>query len=417
MKFRWPITFGEERGSPENPSTSLSKPGAWLINLMGGGPSTSGVAVTIDAALGVPAVWRSVNLIADTIASLPLNVYRGEENNREVMQRSPLNTMLSKRPNPGLTSFRWRRLYMRHLLTHGRHYSRIERNNAGRPIALFPLNPTRVAVERKRGELFYTVQLEQGGKEVLPAEEVLHFTGLDDEDGLDGIPVVERAKNAIGLAVALETFGASFFKNGARPGLVLEYPNRLSKEGVQQLKASVQETHGQVGDSHKVMVMEDGAKVHKVTNNPEESQFTESRELQRKEIANIFNVPLFFLGDSDPAKANSEQQALFFVKHSIRPWLNMTTQEMDLKLLTPGQAQSQSILYNTDSILRGDIKGLMEALSQGVQNSIFRPNEARDRLDLPADPEGNRLMIQQNMSPLGALPNQLSLDLENDDEG
>ncbi|RME94662.1 MAG: phage portal protein [Alphaproteobacteria bacterium] len=414
MKF-WPFSRAEKRASIENPATPISNPDHWLIDLLGGGPSSAGINVNAETALGVPVVWRCVNLIADTVASLPLHVFRGRGTGREVMRNSPINTLIHSRPNSELTSYRWRRMFMKHLLLHGRHFTRIERTGLGRPTGLFPLDPARVRVERRNGVLRYIVALEGGGSEVLPPDEILHFTGLDTDDGLDGVPVIARLKNAIGLAIALETYGAAFFRNGARPGLILEYPHRLSPEAIDRLKASIEATHGEVGKSHKVVVLEDGAKVHKVTVDPEQSQFTDARAAQRREVANIFGVPMFFLGDSDPARANSEQQALFFLKHTIRPWLVMLEQEMNLKLLTPTQARTQNIEFNVDGILRGDFKTRMDGFAQAIQNAIMTPNEVREKMNLPAKDGGDELVLQQNMARLGAL--QMELPLEENGDG
>jgi len=409
----------QQRSSLEDPRTPISNPAAWLIDLFGG-PTTAGVHVSAESILMTPVGWRCVNLVAETIASLPLNLYRRVDGGRELMRSSPLFTLLHDRPNPELTSFRWRRLFMRHLLLKGRHFSRIERNNAGRPTGLFPLKPEQVTVERQNGRLRFKVEIDtdtensRSRSEVLSSDEVLHFSGLEQNDGLDGEPIMSRLRNSVALTIALETYGASFFKNGARVGLAMEYPGKLSDPAIARLKKSIEETHGGVTNSHKVFVLEDGAKLHKITTDPESSQFTEARELQRKELANILNVPLFFIGDSDPAKANSEQLALFFVKHTIRPWLVMLEQEMNLKLLSDSQVRTQNIESNVVGILRGDFKTRMEGYASGIQNGVLKPNEARERENLPADPNGNNLMLQQNMTPVGQL--ELGLQDEEDDE-
>lgn len=396
----WP--FGREsRASIEDPSTPISNPAQWFLNLFTGGQSAAGVPVTPEIALTVPAAWRSVNLISETIASLPLQLFKIKGEERIPASKDALHHLLHDAVNETLTSFRWRRLFMRHLLLHGRHFTRIERNQANKVTSLFPLTPKNVTVERRNGRVRYRVRTDRG-TEILEPSEILHFTGLDADDGLDGVSPIGKLKDAIGFSKALEIYGSKFFSRGARPDIVLEIPGKLSPEAVDRLKASVEKTHAGVENSHGVMVAEDGVKIHTISTENEHAQFLETRKMQRLEVANAFNVPLFFLGDSDPAKANSEQQALFFVKHTIRPWLVMIEQEMNLKLI--GRAPRRKFIkFNVDGLLRGDFKTRMDGLAKAVQNALNTPNEARALLDYPPLPGGNQLYLQQNMSDLDSL--------------
>ena len=403
----------KEKRSLENPATPLSNPAAWLVDLFGGGKSTAGVSVTTENALELPAVFACVNVISETIASLPLHIYKSENEGSEKATSLPLYSLLHDAPNKsGLTSFRWRRLVMRHLLLHGRHYSRIERDGGNRIVGIYPLNPKKITVERRKGELEYTYELQSGKSETLKSDEILHFTGLDDDDGIDGVSPIEKVKNAIGLGMALEEFGAKFFKNGARPGMVMEFPDKLSPEAIARLKKSVEDTHGGVGNSHKLLVMENGGKLHTISVDPEKSQYLEGRKFQNEEISRIFRVPPIFLQNLDRATySNNEQQDLHFVKHTLRPWLVMLEQEMNLKLLGAGQRKKYNIEFNVDGLLRGDFKNRTEALVRGIQGGLLTPNEARAKENLPAHTgDAEKLHIQGATVPLGTQPNHEDKD-------
>lgn len=397
-----PETEGAEaRASVENPKTPLSNPAGWLVSLFRGGPTDAGVSIDADNALEVPAVWAGVDMIGGTLGSLPLQVFQGDGDDRKLMRKAPLYRLLHDAPNPTLTSFRWRRLIVLNCLSRGRQVTRIAYKRGGAVSALYPLWPT-PTVERVAGALRYKVQLQNGGTEMLAPEEVLDFVYMDADDGVNALSPILKCRNAIGLAKALEAYGSRFFANDARPGIIAEIPGRVSEPAAERLKKSIEEGHQGLGNKHRVMVLEEGAKVHMVGVEPEHAQFLETRRLQIEEVARLLRIPPVFLQDlTRGTYSNTEQQDLHYAKHTMGPWVEMIEQELNLKLAPqPGRF----IEFNMDGLQRGDFRSRMEGFAKAIQSAIMTPNEARERMNLPAKPGGDDLVIQQNMVPTEDLP-------------
>ena len=239
----------------------------------------------------------------------------------------PLYNLLHDEPNPEMSSFVFRETLMTHLLLWGNAYAQIIRNGKGEVIALYPLMPNRMVVDRDtKGRLYYqyTTSTEdaptmKGVTVNLPPSDVLHIPGLGF-DGLVGYSPIAMAKNAIGMAIACEEYGAKFFANGAAPGGVLEHPGTIKDP--QRVRESWQSTFGGSGNSNKIAVLEEGMKYTPIGISPEQAQFLETRKFQVNEIARIFRVPPHMVGDLEKSSfSNIEQQSLEFVKYTLDPWV------------------------------------------------------------------------------------------------
>jgi HK97 family phage portal protein len=395
----WPFGQQEKRESIEDPKIPLNN----IIQILSANAKAFDRAVTPQTVMQCAPAWACVNVIAETIASLPLQVYeRDGDNGKGVATGNPLNYLLHDAPSDDMTSYRWRRYMLVQLLTARRAFSFINRNAANRPVGILPLNQAYMQVRREDGRLKYVWRPPGAAQRVWTASDVLHFTWGDDVEGVDA-PPEPPCKNAIGLYMALEDYTGRFFENDARPSLILSHPGTLKDTAFQNLKNSISE---QVGGKNKFkpLVLEEDMKITTAGNPPEQSQLVELLERQIREIARVYRVPLTFL--QDPTKssyANSEQQDLHFTKHTIRPWLVQLEQEMNLKLL--GQRNTKnSIEFNVDGLLRGDFKTRMDGYAQAIQNAILTPNEVRGLENWPEMDDGDRLMIQQNMSKIGDLP-------------
>ncbi len=230
------------------------------------GGSTSGKAVNERSSMQMTAVYACVRILAEAIAGLPLHLYRhGDDSSKHKAKDHPLYTLLHSEPNAEMTSFVFRETLMTHLLLWGNAYAQIIRNGKGQVAALYPLMPNRMQVDRdKSGKLYYqyTTSAEdaptmQGNSVVLDASEVLHIPGLGF-DGLVGYSPIAMAKNAIGMAIACEEYGAKFFANGAAPSGVLEHPGTVKDPS--RLRNTWQGQFGGSSNSHKVAVLEEGMK-------------------------------------------------------------------------------------------------------------------------------------------------------------
>ena len=374
--------------------------GGW--NFLFGG-TTSGKAVNERTAMQTSAVYACVRILAESVAGLPLHVYERTANGSKSTKPShPLYRLLHDEPNREMTSFVFRETLMSHLLLWGNAYAQIIRDGRGFPIALYPLLPDRMAVDRREsGELVYTYQSDKGQVK-LRRENVLHIPGLGF-DGLIGYSPIAMAKNAVGLALATEDYGAAFFANGANPGGVLEHPGVIKPEQADRLRESWQSQFGGA-NAHKVAVLEEGLKFHQMSIPPEQAQFLETRKFQINEIARIFRVPPHMVGDLEKSSfSNIEQQSLEFVKYTLDPWVVRWEQSLQQALILPSEKATIFIKFNLDGLLRGDYQSRMQGYSTGIQNGFMSVNDVRGLEDmnlLTAEEGGDLHFVNGNMVKL-----------------
>ena len=374
--------------------------GGW--NFLFGG-TTSGKAVNERTAMQTSAVYACVRILAESVAGLPLHVYERTANESKSTKPShPLYRLLHDEPNREMTSFVFRETLMSHLLLWGNAYAQIIRDGRGFPIALYPLLPDRMAVDRNEsGELVYTYQSDKGQVK-LRRENVLHIPGLGF-DGLIGYSPIAMAKNAVGLALATEDYGAAFFANGANPGGVLEHPGVIKPEQADRLRESWQSQFGGA-NAHKVAVLEEGLKFHQMSIPPEQAQFLETRKFQINEIARIFRVPPHMVGDLEKSSfSNIEQQSLEFVKYTLDPWVVRWEQSLQQVLILPSEKATIFIKFNLDGLLRGDYQSRMQGYSTGIQNGFMSVNDVRGLEDmnlLTAEEGGDLHFVNGNMVKL-----------------
>ena len=311
----------KSRDKPENRTAGSS-----YTFYMGG--TTSGKTVTERSAMQMTAVYSCVRILAEAVAGLPLHLYRyTDDGGKEKALDHPLYHLLHDEPNPEMSSFVFRETLMTHLLLWGNAYAQIIRNGKGEVVALYPLMPNKMTVDRDAsGQLYYRylrssdeAQTMDGSIVTLLPCDVLHIPGLGF-DGLVGYSPIAMAKNAIGMAIACEEYGAKFFANGAAPGGVLEHPGTIKDP--QRVRESWQATFGGSGNANKIAVLEEGMKYTPIGISPEQAQFLETRKFQINEIARIFRVPPHMVGDLEKSSfSNIEQQSLEFVKYTLDPWL------------------------------------------------------------------------------------------------
>ena len=412
--------------SRDKPTDSTA--GSRYTFYMGG--STSGKAVTERSAMQMTAVYSCVRILAEAIAGLPLHVYRYNSNGgKEKAIDHSLYLILHDEPNPEMSSFVFRETLMTHLLLWGNAYAQIIRNSKGEVMALYPLMPNKMSVDRdENGQLYYQYLRstdEVGGKNetvILKPTDVLHIPGLGF-DGLVGYSPIAMAKNAIGLAIATEEYGAKFFANGAAPSGVLEHPGTIKDP--QRVREAWQSQFGGSQNSGKIAVLEEGMKYTPISISPEQAQFLETRKFQINEIARIFRVPPHMVGDLEKSSfSNIEQQSLEFVKYTLDPWVIRWEQSIMRTLLTPEEKKSYFVKFNLEGLLRGDYQSRMNGYATARQNGWMSANDFREleNLDrIPAEAGGDLYLINGNMLPLqqaGAFANTQNDDgkEENTDE-
>ena len=366
------------------------------------GGSTAGKNVNERSAMQMTAVYACVRILSEAIAGLPLHLYKYESNGSKTKALDHrLYTLLHDEPNPEMTSFVFRETLMTHLLLWGNAYAQIIRNGKDEIIALYPLMPNHMSVDRlSDGRIYYTYTRDNSeanaGKEsrvVLTPEDVLHIPGLGF-DGLVGYSPIAMAKNAIGMAIACEEYGAKFFANGAAPSGVLEHPGVLKDP--ERVRDSWNAAYGGSSNSHKVAVLEEGMKYTPISISPNEAQFLETRKFQINEIARIFRVPPHMVGDLEKSSfSNIEQQSLEFVKYTLDPWVIRWEQNLARALLNEEEKKVYFFRFNLDGLLRGDYASRMSGYATGIQNGIFSINDCREleNMDLLSDEEGGNLHV------------------------
>ena len=410
------------RDKPEN-----STVGSRYAFYMGG--SSSGKSVTERSAMQMTAVYACVRILSEAIAGLPLHLYRyKDDGGKEKAIDHPLYLLLHDEPNPEMSSFVFRETLMTHLLLWGNAYAQIIRNGKGEVIALYPLMPNKMTVSRdENGQLYYTYQKSQ---EELPKDDaytvtlhpsdVLHIPGLGF-DGLVGYSPIAMAKNAIGLAIATEEYGAKFFANGATPGGILEYPGAVKDPDM--IRESWNRGFSGSQNAGKVAILEEGMKYTPISIAPEQAQFLETRKFQINEIARIFRVPPHMVGDLEKSSfSNIEQQSLEFVKYTLDPWVVRWEQSIQRTLLSQDEKISYFVKFNLEGLLRGDYQSRMNGYATARQNGWMSANDIREleNLDRISEEDGGDLyLINGNMLPLkhaGAFANTTEKEESDTDE-
>ena len=374
------------------------------------GGSTSGKSVTERSSMQMTAVYACVRILSEAIAGLPLQLFRYKEGGgKERATDKNLYRLLHDEPNPEMTSFVLRETLMTHLLLWGNAYAQIIRNGKGEVIALYPLMPNKMSVDRdEKGQLYYTYSRANeeaatmtGNTVILKPSDVLHIPGLGF-DGLVGYSPIAMAKNAIGMAIACEEFGAKFFANGAAPSGVLEHPGTIKDPA--KVRDSWNSTFGGSANSGKVAVLEEGMKYTPISISPEQAQFLETRKFQINEIARIFRVPPHMVGDLEKSSfSNIEQQSLEFVKYTLEPWVVRWEQALSRALLSITEKPTYFFKFNLEGLLRGDYQSRMNGYAIARQNGWMSANDIRELENqdrIPTEEGGDLYLINGNMLPL-----------------
>ena len=374
------------------------------------GMSSSGKSVTERSAMQMTAVYACVRILSEAIAGLPLHLYKyNKSGGKEKAFDHPLYLLLHDEPNPEMSSFVFRETLMTHLLLWGNAYAQIIRNGKGEVIALYPLMPDRMTVDRdEKGQLYYEYNVCQDeapiNKEAvvrLKPYDVLHIPGLGF-DGLVGYSPIAMAKNAIGMAIACEEYGAKFFANGAAPSGILEHPGTIKDPS--KVREAWQSQFGGSANSNKIAVLEEGMKYSPISISPEQAQFLQTRKFQITEIARIFRVPPHMLADLEKSSfSNIEQQSLEFVKYTLDPWVIRWEQSMYRTLFTPDEKKEYFFKFNLDGLLRGDYASRTSGYATARQNGWMSANDIREleNLDrIPAELGGDLYLINGSMLPL-----------------
>ncbi len=333
--------------------------------------------VTPDSALKSTTVYACVRVLAETIASLPLMVYRKKsDGGREPAQEFYLYHALHDIPNPQQTSFEYREMLMGHISLRGNAYSYLERDNSGQIRNIYPLHPAMMQVKLMDGRLIYEYQ-KDGKRIVFTEDEIWHWKGLSN-DGIVGLSPIALARESIGLSLTAEDHESRLLVNSARAGGILEYPGTLQKDARTRLKDSIHDS--QTGhNAYDTMILEGGLKWTQIGMSNIDAQFLELRNFQVEDICRIFRVPSVLIQHPDATMtyASAEQFFLSFVQHSIRPWCVRIEQSANKTLLTEIERKKYYIEFKIDGLLRGDLATRYAAYQIGRLNGWLSVNDIR----------------------------------------
>lgn len=379
-----------------------------LFSLMlNGSPTYAGPSVNEDNAMRSSAVYACIRIISESIASLPLVLYKQQGRNKKRATTHPLYPILHDLANPEMTAFEWRELMMAHTLLRGNGYSEKDFDNFGVVRALWPLRPDKMeGVRRGNAGLEYLYRLPDNTLRVIPAYRIHHIKGLGD--GIVGYsPIMQAAKQAIGLSLAAEEYGARFYGNGARPGLIVRHPAKLSEGAAKRLKESFAADHQGLSNAHRTKILEEGMDVTTIGIPNNEAQFLETRKFQVTEIARIYRVPPHMLADLDRATfSNIEQQSLSFVTQTLMPWFVRHEQAIYRDLLSETERKSLFAKYVVAGMLRGDTATRYQAYTTAINTGFMTRNEARELEDLNPLEGLDEPLLPLNMMEANAEPPQ-----------
>jgi HK97 family phage portal protein len=367
---------------------------------MNGRQSVTGININSDTAMNFSAFFNGVLQICQTVASLPLMLYKRTSNGKRRYTEHPLYKLLHDRANPYLPAFTWREIMTNHIILNGNAYSYIERDRGYRPTALWPLNPQKVFPKWKDGKVVYLFR--DSGKEIEYAyDEILHIPGFG-YDGLKGYAVLEVARESIGIGLSLEEFQARFIKNGAHIGGILQTKKVLGPEGRKNLRDSFTEAYTSAANAGKFPVLENDVTFEKTGMSLVDAQFLASRVFSVQEIARWLNMPPHKLKEQSHATySNVESENLSFFQDTIRPYLVRIEANTNHKL-TPDDGYCEFVF---DAILRADILTRYRAYQIARNAGVLSGDEWRkfENWDEIPDEMGKMFVIPANMVNMGTL--------------
>jgi len=379
--------------------------------------SFSGSApVTPQNSMQISSVFACVRVLSESLASLPLILYARQARGKRQATEHPLFLLLRDLPNPEVTSVEMRMWLQGHLSAWGNAYAQIVKARNGQILELWPMRPDRMRVYRQAdGWLWYYYAPDPLSEPDVRNisnwyrfDEMLHLRGLGF-DGVMGYNPIRLMANSLELAKAPETFGTKFYANGARPGVVLKHPGKLSDAAYARLRNSWEARHQGVDNAHRVAILEEGMGVEEIGIPPQDAQFLETRKFQRGEIAAIFRVPPHMIGDLERASfSNIEQQGMEFIQYTLGSWLRIWEQGIARDLLTAKERTTLFAEHSLDWLMRGDTLARYQAYQSAINAGWITPNEARERENMNPLPGGDNLLQPLNMTPAGNSTGQAS---------
>jgi HK97 family phage portal protein len=368
---------------------------------MGGTRTASGIRVTADTSMACSAYTACIRVISDAVSSLPLHVYERLPNGGKAKAATnPVYRLLHMQPNPWQTAQEFRDWMTGMYLHYGASYAEIRPGARGAVSELWPLHSSRMEAERlEDGTVRYRYR-EPNGRQTIYSQDQIFALRFTTEDGIRPVPTYQLFRNAIGLAQALEAHGATYFGNGARPGIVLESDNPIPAEASERLREQWERMHRGPDRAHRTAVLPNGVKAHELSGSNEAAQFLETRQYQVIEICRAFRVPPHMIQDlTRSTYSNIEVQGTEFVQHCLLPHLKRWEAAISRDLIVDDERYFAE--HSVSGLLRGDHASRSAYYVSALQNGWMTINEIRELENLnPIGPDGDRHFVQLNMTTL-----------------
>lgn len=394
----WTRIFGGGQPPASQPRASYQPAGGGVIidtpqkleeAIRAGSLTASGAMVTPNTAMRVAAVYACVRVRCGVVANMPLHIKRRKDDKtREDAIDHPAWTLLRRKPNRWQTPAQFKRMMQAHLILRGNAYAMIVMSR-GLPLELIPLHPDKVECKQNDDlSLSYVYTRKDGRRIELKQSEVFHLVGLT-LDGVHGVSAIAYARETIGLSLAQEEHGATVFKNGARVSVVLKHPNKLGKEGLEFLRASLDDYRAGGESEGKALILEEGMETAPLAMTAEDAQWIESRQFSRTEIAMFLGVPPHMIGDTEKNTSwgtGIESQTQGFITFSAEDDLTIWEETINRDLI--GDDAAVYARFNRAALVRGDIKARWEAYVKALQWGVYSPDEVRALEDMNPRPDG-----------------------------
>jgi HK97 family phage portal protein len=375
--------------------------GAWIggltryQGLQSGSPAgyndTLATPVTFDSAMQLSAVWACVKLIAETVASLPLNIYKTTETGRKIAKNHELTTLFSGKVNRYQTRVEFFETVLLNLVVHGNAYCEIVRTG-DRITSLLPLMSAQMEVNLLKGGAVAYEYTHDGGVQVYSEKSIWHLKLMGN--GIVGMSPLEHQKQTLGIAQAAEGQTSRIYRNGGKPSGVLTIDKFLTPDQRDQLKSKYNTLTD--GEATRFMVLEGGMKFDAVSLTPEDIELLDSRKFQVSEIARWYGVPSVMINDTNGTMWGSgiEQIVEGFYKVTLRPLLEKIEQSVLDNLMSTTDAIKHEVEFDYDALLRTSLKTRYDSYRIGIYGGFLKPNEAR-RMEGMEDAEGGDVLMTQ----------------------
>lgn len=409
-RFRW---WNNEARAAKVAPKHPGDPG--LLAFYGWQPALSGISVTPESAMNCPPVAACVRLLADTIATVPLDFFRRVSDGERERAHNDQRYQVMQWPSDWQTGPELRRGLAQSTLLRGNGYARITWRGDGMPGEVSPLIAGRTAPFRdEQGRVWYRHWPASGGALTLSSSEVLHWRGpwLSD-DGLEGLSPVELFRDTIGLAMAQIVYLSKFFSNSAMPKGALEVPATLGDEAAELVRQSFERRHKGIENAHRLAIFDGGMKFKELGMNNQQAQVVENYQNLVKSVASIWGVPPHMIGETTSSTSwgtGIEQQAIGFITFVARPWYVGGEASLNRTLLSAEARRTHYFEHNVDGLLRGDFKSRIEGFALLVQWGLATVNEIRKLMNYPPIEGGDERMHPLNMAPASIVKDVLLKD-------